>query len=180
MATKQTTLVALTVKTIVIHTLTYFLMGVLAVTFLDYAERFTRPDMVCWMRPTTDPIVMAGVLFQPLRGLVFGLVFFPLRDQLFDKQNGWLLMWWLLIGLGIISTFGPTPGSIEGLVYTVIPWTDQLIGWLEVAPQALLLSLGLWAWVRYADNRWLNWILGLAFAIVILLPILGLMVTMQP
>lgn len=128
MATKPTTLFELTAKTIVMHTLTYFLMGILAATLLNYGERFACPEMVCWMRLTTDPLVMAGVLFQPLRGLVFALVFFPLRQQLFDKRTGWLLLWWLLVGLGILATFGPAPGSIEELVYTVIPWTEQLIG----------------------------------------------------
>jgi hypothetical protein len=34
------------------------------------------------MRPMTDPLVIAGPLFQPLRGLVFALVFYPLRDCL--------------------------------------------------------------------------------------------------
>ncbi len=177
MTIKQPTLFSLTVKAIVVHTVTYFLMGILAATLLNYAERFARPEMVCWMRPTTDPMVMAGVLFQPLRGIVFALVFFPLREQLFAKRKGWLLMWWLLVALGILAPFGPTPGSIEGLVYTVIPWTDQLLGWLEVVPQALLLSLGLWLWVRDARNRWLNWSLGIAFVIVMLLPLLGLWVT---
>jgi len=35
----------LAVKTIVTHTITYFLMGILAATLLDYAERFTRPKV---------------------------------------------------------------------------------------------------------------------------------------
>lgn len=174
---KALTLVTLLVKTVVVHTITYFLMGIGAATFLNYAERFARPEMICWMRPTTDPMVMAGVLFQPLRGIVFALVFFPLREQLFGKRNGWLLLWWLLVALGILGTFGPAPGSIEGLVYTVIPWTEQVLGWLEVIPQALLLSLGLWLWVRHAHQRWLNWLFGMAFVVIIVLPILGLIVT---
>lgn len=177
MAAKLPTLFAFTVKTVVVHTLTYFCMGILAVTFLNYAERFARPELICWMRPTTDPLVMAGVLFQPLRGIVFALVFFPLRQQLFERRTGWLLLWWLLVALGILGTFGPAPGSMEGLVYTVIPWRDQLLGWLEVVPQALLLALGLWLWVRHADHRWLNWLLGIVFVIVIALPVLGLLVT---
>lgn len=177
MTTKPLTLFALTLKTVVMHTLTYFLMGILAATFLNYAERFARPELICWMRPTTDPLVMAGVLFQPLRGLVFALVFFSLRQQLFTKPIGGLLLWWLLVALGILGTFGPAPGSIEGLVYTVIPWTDQVLGWLEVIPQTILLALGLWLWVNYPNKRWLNWGLGVAFGIVMLLPILGLLVT---
>lgn len=177
MESKPLTLATLLVKTVVVHTVTYFLMGILAATFLNYTERFARPELICWMRPTTDPMVMAGVLFQPLRGIIFALVFFPLREQLFGKRNGWLLLWWLLVALGILATFGPAPGSIEGLVYTVIPWTDQLLGWLEVVPQAFLLSLGLWLWVRAGEKWWLNWLLGTLFGIILLLPILGLLVT---
>ena len=132
MEEKHVGFVGLAVKAIVVHTLTYFLMGLLASTFLNYAERFTRPEMLCWMRSTDDPLVMAGPLLQPIRGLVFALVFYPLRAVLFGKKNGWLIMWWTLVGLGILSTFGPPPGSVEGLIYTRIPVLDQLAGWLEV------------------------------------------------
>ena len=87
----------LAVKTIVAHTLTYTFMGVLAFVFLDYAERFTRPEMACWMRQTDNPLVMAGPLFQPLRGLIFALAFYPVRQVLFGKGTGWLVMVWLLV-----------------------------------------------------------------------------------
>jgi len=162
----------LAAKTIVVHTLTYFLMGILAFNFLNYEEAFARPEMACWMRPTDDPMVTAGVLFQPLRGLVFALAFYPLRGILFGRRNGWLIMWWLLVALGILSTFGPAPGSIEGLVFTVIPISIR--GYLEVVPQALLLSASLFYWVKYPTKRWVNWVLGIAFFFALLLPVLGL------
>jgi len=167
----------LAVKTIVTHTITYFLMGILAATLLDYAERFTRPEMACWFRPLSDPLVMAGPLFQPIRGLIFALVFFPLRSFLFGNRKGWLVMWWMLVGLGILSTFGPPPGSIEGMIYTVIPIADQLIGWLEVIPQALLLSLILFYWIKHPEKRWLNWLLGIIFFVFLLGPALGLLLS---
>jgi hypothetical protein len=162
----------LAAKTIVVHTLTYFLMGILAFNFLGYAEAFASPEMACWMRQADDPMVMAGVLFQPLRGLLFALAFYPLREALFGRRNGWLVMWWLLVALGILSTFGPAPGSIEGLVFTVIPISIR--GYVEVVPQALLLSAGLFYWVKHSDRRWLNWVLGIAFFVALLLPALGL------
>ena len=165
----------LAMKTIVAHTITYFFMGILAATLLDYGERFTRPEMACWMRPITDPLVMAGPLFQPIRGLIFALVFYPLRDTLFETKNGWLTMWWMLVGLGIISTFGPPPGSIEGMIYTRIPIADQLTGLLEVVPQALLLSVILFYWIKNPEKRWLNWVLGAVFLLVFLGPMLGLL-----
>jgi hypothetical protein len=35
----------LALKTIVAHTITYSFMGILAATFLNYADQFARPDM---------------------------------------------------------------------------------------------------------------------------------------
>ncbi|MBZ5683365.1 MAG: hypothetical protein LAO24_25070 [Acidobacteriia bacterium] len=163
----------LAAKTMVCHTLTYFLMGALAAHFLHYAELLARPDS--GMRHITDPWVMAGPLFQPLRGLVFALVFYPLRDSLFGKKNGWLLMGWILIALGILSTFGPASGSIEGMIYTPAPIRFQLRGWLEVIPQALLLSALLCYWVNHSEKKWLNWLLGTLFVIMMALPVLGLL-----
>jgi len=170
----------LALKTIVAHTITYSFMGILAATFLNYAEQFARPDMACWMRQLNDPMIMAGPLFQPLRGLIFALVFYPLREILFTKKNGWLLMWWTLVGLGVLSTFGPAPSSLEGMVFTKIPIPNQLTGWLEVVPQAFLLSAVLCYWVRHPQKRWLTWTLTAVFIIFLLLVALGLVVTNSP
>ena len=174
---KSVRLPVLVMMTIVAHTTTYLIMGIIASSLLNYADRFARPEMICWMRPVSDPLVMAGPLFQPIRGIIFALVFFPLREILFTRKNGWFIMWWILVALGIISTFGPSPGSIEGMIYTVIPWRDQLAGWLEVIPQAFLLSVVLFYWVRNPMKRWLNWALGAVFIIGMLLPVMGLLFT---
>ena len=151
-------------------------MGLLALSFLDYADRFAQPYMLGWMRQTDDPFVMAGPLFQPLRGILFALAFYPLREVLFGKKFGWLTMGWLLTALGIFSTFGPTPGSVEGMIYTLIPLQDQLVGWLEVVPQAFLLAFGLHYWVNHPEKKWLNWVLGILFTLMMLMVALGLLV----
>lgn len=165
---------ALAAKTIVCHTLTYFLMGVLAAHFLNYAASMAKPGS--GMRPFTSPWVMAGPLFQPIRGFVFALVFYPLRTCLFGKKNGWLLIGWMLIGLGIVSTFAAASGSIEGMIYTPVPALSQLKGYLEVVPQALLLSALLCYWVNHPEKKWLSWLLGITFFVAMALPVLGLMV----
>jgi hypothetical protein len=164
-------------RTIVVHTITYSLMGILAMTLFNYAEQSSRPAMSSWMRQTSDPIVMAGPLFQSIRGLVFALVFYPFREIFFTRKHGWLLMWWVLVGLGILSTFGPAPGSLEGMVFTTIPIRNQLTGWLEVVPQAFLLSAVLCYWVRHPKKQWLNWTLTAVFVVFVLLVVLGLVVT---
>lgn len=175
MDTAQIRLLPLVLRTMVVHSLTYVLMGILASSILNYAEAFARPEMVCWMRQTTDPMVMAGPLFQPVRGLIFALVFYPLRGVLFGTKRGWLMLWWLLVALGILSTFGPAPGSVEGMVYTRIPLAQQLTGWAEVIPQALLLALILTYWVGHPEKKWLNWTLGGLFGLIVLMTVLGLL-----
>ncbi len=120
---------------------------------------------------------MAGPLLQPIRGVIFALAFYPLRHVLFGSRRGWLILWWLLIALGVLSTFGPAPGSVEGLIYTKIPPLDQILGLWEVVLQSLLFSAVLAYWVSHPQKRWLNWTLGVAFFIVMTLPTMGLVVS---
>ncbi len=169
------TVLEVTIKTIVTHTITYFIMGLLASTLFNYGRLYAETNLNLLMRQTSDPMVMAGPLFQPIRGLLFGIVFFLLRDTLFRRKNGWLVMWILLVVVGILSPFGPSPGSIEGMIYTVVPLEIQLIGLPEVLLQALILSVVLFYWVNHPEKTWLNWVMGVAFALVMLMPILGLL-----
>ena len=173
----RSTLAGLTVRTVVVHTVTYFVAGILAYTLGDYERTYSEPPLSYLMRPTSDPWVMAGPLFQPLRGLIFALALYPLRSVLFAERRGWLTLWWLLLALGVLSTFGPAPGSVEGLIYTVIPPRAQLLGLWEVLLQSLLFSFILFHWVNHPEKRWLGWTLGVAFCVVMALPVLGLLTT---
>ena len=168
-------LLGLTIKAMVVHTITYFVMGILAFTFLHYTEAFANGPLACLMRPTTDVWVRAGVLFQPIRGAIFALAFYPLREPLFGRKNGWLIMWWTLVALGILSTFGAAPGSVEGIIYTKLP-SPTITSYIEVVPQALLLAAILFYWVNHPEKNWLSWLLGSLFVVVMLLPALGLLV----
>jgi hypothetical protein len=151
-------------------------VGLLAFRLLNYPELFTRPDMAGTMRPTTHPLVMAGPLFQPLRGLVFALAIYPLREVVFARPRGWLVLWGLFVAFGIVSTFGPAPGSIEGLIYTVVSVPRQLLGLVEVVVQAALLAFGVVYWVTHPEQRWVNRLMTAAFVVVIVLPLAGLLV----
>jgi len=164
----------LAAKTAVCHTITYFIMGLLAYRFLHYAELFAQPNS--GMRPVTDPLVLAGPLFQPLRGVLFAAVFYPFRETLFGRKHGWLLMGWMLIAVGILGTFAAAPGSMEGLIYTTIPVGVQLRGLLEIIPQALLLSALLYYWVNNPGKKWLTWLLTIVFALLMAVSVLGLLV----
>lgn len=159
------------------HTITYFVAGVLAYKLGGYEKTFSQPPLSYIMRPTSNPLVMAGPLFQPIRGVIFASALYPFRKILFAERRGWLILWWLLLALGVLSTFGPAPGSVEGLIYTVIPPLAQLLGLWEVILQSLLFSVILFYWVNHPEKRWLNWTLGIVFSILMILAVLGLTVS---
>jgi hypothetical protein len=165
----------ITLTTIVAHTVTYFLMGVLAFFLFDYSTQYAETSLNLLMRPTTDPLVMAGPLFQPIRGFLFGIAFYLLREVFFGKKYGWMIMWVVLVIIGILSPFGPAPDSIEGVIYTTLPLSAHLTGQLEVYLQSFLLSVVVTYWVLHPEKKWLTWLLGAAFFLVLLLPSLGLL-----
>ena len=169
------TLSSLTLKAIVSHTITYFLVGLVAATLFDYSADFARPELRCYMRQLGDPVIALGPALQPIRGIFFALAFYPLREILFKRKKGWLITWWLLVALGILSTFGPSPGSVEGAIYTTLPLRDQFFsgGMLEILTQSFLFSGLLHYWVNHPEKRWLNWLLGILFALVIFMSLMG-------
>ena len=85
---QRITLPSLTMKTIVVHTVTYFIAGILALKINGYDKMYAQPPLSYLMRQTTDPIVTAGSLFQPIRGVIFALAFYPLRSVLFERPRG--------------------------------------------------------------------------------------------
>jgi hypothetical protein len=175
LAPRRPSLGEVVVKTMVTHTVTYCLIGFAAFLCFDYAHKFSEPGVRLLMRQTDEPLVMAGPLFQPIRGLLFGLVFYLMREPLFGARRGWLALWLVLLVVGVFSTFGPAPGSLEGMVYTTLPLRFHLEALPEIALQSLALAALLWYWVNHPGKKWLTWGLGIAFVVVLCLPVLGLM-----
>lgn len=173
----QPSFLAVALKASVVHTVTYTVMGLLAYSLLDYSGRYADPDVRNFMRQTTDLWVMVGPLFQPIRGFLFGIAFYLLRDSLFGRRRGWLVLWAVLVIVGVLSTFGPAPSSIEGMLYTILPLSFHLVGLPEVLLQALLLAAILCYWVDHPERRWLTWVMVAAFVVLMAFPILGLLAT---
>lgn len=171
------TAAAVILKTAVTHTVTYFLLGALSFLLFDYASLYAGSAVSQFMRQTDQPIVMAGPLFQPLRGLLFGVILYLLREPFFQRKRGWLVLWATLVVIGIISTYGAAPGSLEGMVYTTLPISFHLRGLPEVLLQTLLFSALLFYWVNHPEKKWLTWVLGILFFLVLLFPALGLLVS---
>ena len=77
--------------------------------------------------------------------------------------------------IGIISTFGTAPGSIEGLIYTKVSFDGLEGGLVEVLSQSLLLSVLTIYWVNHPEKRWLSCLLVILFFLTLILPTLGLL-----
>jgi len=166
---------SITIKTTIIHTITYFLVGLIAFTFLDYANKFADPTVAKLMRQTTDPIVASGPLFQVIRGFFFGLAFYFLRTVVFARKNGWLILWAVLVIVGILSPFGASPGSIEGMIYTILPMWFHIVGLPEIIMQAFLLAYITFYWVNHPEKRWLGWLAGILFILALLMSTMGIL-----
>ena len=172
MEDSQVRFVPLAAKTVVCHTITYFVMGALAFNLLHYADFINNPNS--GMRRTTSLWVILGTPLQIVRGVLFASVFYAFRSLLFGRKNGWLLMAWMLIGIGILGTFAAPAGSLEGFIYTTTPFLLQIKGYLEIVTQALLLSALLCYWVNHSEKKWLNTVMIIAYVIAAGLPLLAL------
>ena len=159
------------IKTIVVHTVTYFIAGSIALVLLNYGE--TSSEIASLFRGIDDTIVMLGPILQFFRGLVFASVFYLLREVLFGSERGWLVLFWLLVGVGVLSTFGPAPASIEAIIYTTFP--VSVWNYVEVVPQALALAFLLAYWIANPNVRWFERSMFVAFFLIYLLIILGIL-----
>lgn len=66
---------------------------------------------------------------------------------------------------------------MEGLIYLTILMQEQLSGGvLEILTQSFLFVALLYYWVNHPEQRWLNWVLGLTFVLVIFMSIMGFFV----
>ncbi|NLY89519.1 MAG: hypothetical protein GX085_07880 [Firmicutes bacterium] len=157
------------------HMVTYFIMGLLASTLLDYKNFFGTEILVTYMRQIESPWVAAGPALQVFRGLLFALVLWPIRDSFLEEKKGWLRLWLLFIGLAILGTAGPSPGSLEGIVYTQLPIEYHLWGLPEVIIQTLLFSLAVVFWYKKPSKAW-NIIMAIFVALIVLMGLAGVFI----
>lgn len=142
---------AFVVKVAAAHTVTYLVVGMAASATWDYARILSQPVISDYMLPFGSVNVFVAGLAQLVRGVVLALVLLPFRAVL-GSRRGWLWLWALLVGIGIIGTYAAAPSSVEGVVYSRIPLWYHLMGLPEVVVQALLFSI-LTAWfARYPEH----------------------------
>lgn len=158
-------------RVVATHVLTYFVVGLAALFLLDYRELYRDTELRFIMRPTESPIVALGPVLQIVRGLLFGVVLWPFATRILEPRGAFAL-WGLLLGLAVLGTAGPSPGSLEGLIFTTIPLPVQLVGLPEVIVQTGLLAGGLVWWCRQ-PARWKDIAAAVGIVLVAVMSVLG-------
>jgi hypothetical protein len=169
---KEFSFSSIAIKTTLVHTVTYFMIGFLSFQLLDYSARYADPAVVIALRQTNHPLVTAGALFQVLRGLLFGMAFHAIRQIIFPIRRGWLTLWLVLLIVGIFSPFSSAPGSIEGIVYSTLPMWFHIMSLPELIFQSFLLASLTYYWVNRPEERWLSISFGTLFVVIVLLALM--------
>jgi hypothetical protein len=166
-------------RVIIAHCLTYFFVGVFfyftGLNFLVYFENNPNSIVTVYMQhfhPLSSIWVLAGPLFQPIRGLIFALALFPFRRFFIERKWGWVYLWGLFLALAIFGPAGPPPGSIEGFVYTNLPVMAHLIALPEILLQTLAFSWLVVAWEHHKGKK-LTIPLVVVFILTLTMSILG-------
>jgi hypothetical protein len=154
------------------HMVTYFIMGIIAFFLFDYEKLFSSDILQYYMKPTDSKWVVIGPALQVIRGLIFAIVLWPFRTIILKSNVGWLKLWGLLLGLSVLSTAGPSPGSIEGMIYTQIPVANQIMYLPETVLQTGLFSWIVFRWYK-KPNNFLNILFVILLALIIFFSMAG-------
>lgn len=126
-------------KVTVAHMVTYIICGMFFSTVLKYQNIWQSGGFGDHMRDYNSIFIYLGPLFQIVRGLLFGGILLLIPSDFFRQKYGWLKLWIIVAGIGILNTPGPSLGSIEGMIYTTTP-LEAYTGCIEIYVQTLWFS----------------------------------------
>ena len=131
------------------HTIAYFFAGIFALLVVDYETWFSEGSISSFMLPTDAPIVALGPSLQIIRGIIMALVLLPIKKVFIDTEYGFIKLWFLIMGLSVLSTFAAAMGSIDGFIYTNVPIIEQIMGYPEALLWATIFTGILWIFYKF-------------------------------
>lgn len=159
-------------RVIALHMITYFLVGLIAFNIFSYSTLYASGHLKYFMKPIDSLWVAAGPALQILRGILFAIILWPFKTIFLSEKYGWLKLWLLFVGLAILGTAGPSPGSMEGMIYTNLSFQEHISGMPEVLLQTLLFSLSLFFWYK-KPSKFLNIISIILVMLILLMSVMG-------
>lgn len=146
----------------------YFIAGITAFYFMNYREHYSSQSLSLLMRPTDSPWVAIGPSLQLFRGILIALVLYPYRKVFLEESRGILKLAWLIFGISFLSTIGPTPGSFEGYLYTILPVQYHLLGIPETVIYVFIFSFLSVRWYKNQKKIYTAFSIAAVFIIVLL------------
>lgn len=128
------------VKVTFYHIITYIVAGIVFSTLFNYRELYQLGNTAYFMRPFDSASSLIGPVFQLVRGILFGLICLLFRPYMKEDKHAFIKLFLIIFAIGIINTPGPAPSSIEGIIYTQLPWQLHVFGLPEVIVQVLAFS----------------------------------------
>ena len=144
----------------------YFTAGVFALLFLDYRTHFSSESLALLMQPVSTRGSRSAPDCRFSEELLIALALLPVRGFLYGK-NGFLEAW-LVLGLSFISTIGPTPGSFDGYIYTILP-VQYHLGENAKAVLYTALFAGILAFWHKSGKRYVTTLSIVLVAVIVLL-----------
>lgn len=139
-------------RVVVVHTITYILASVGVMFLLDTASGVDALASEVF-REMESPWLFAGPFLQPIRGLLIALVIWPIWDMFVAHRLGWLRLWLMLVGIGIIASPVAGPASMEGFLRTVLSIDAHLLILPELLIQTAAFSILLVLWDRLSLRK---------------------------
>ena len=161
------------------HVIAYFIAGILAMNLFKYDNLFSSGILSCLMKPITDPTVaIGGTSLQLIRGIIVALILLPLRKVFIEEKYGFLKLGLLILGLSVLSTFGPAFGSIEGFIYTKMSFMEQITGYPEAIIWISLFVGILWVFYKF-EKKVISIIAIILLTLIVLMGIAGYIQVLQ-
>lgn len=131
--------------------LTYFAIGFVFLAFQSALPETNRIALDFY--EPFRPLGFLATAGQILRGLAFALVFYPFYNVLFDSRWGRTILFGAMWGVALFGSVEPQPGSIEGIIYTTISFTEHLYVLIAVAAQMILFVWLYFKWETHSRRR---------------------------
>jgi hypothetical protein len=157
------------------HVIAYFLAGVFGFYIINYKELYSTDSLSLLMRPVTDPVVALGPALQIIRGIIIALILFPMQKVFFEEKHGLKKLALIILGFSLLSTIGPTFGSFDGYIYTIIPAMYQILGYPEAIIYIVLFIGLIWISNKYKTKKIITVLSIIMTGIIILMGIMGYM-----
>jgi hypothetical protein len=129
-------------KVVIAHVFTYTLCGIIAMNLFKYWDWIQEQNN--W-RGMDSIITQLSLVFQILRGILYGIVLLWLKDTIIYSKYGILKLYLIMVIIGIINTPATSQGSIEGFIFIVsdkdAPLRVIIGGILEILIQNLLFCI---------------------------------------